>query len=469
MPVPEAYFQFVMDYAPYLYVTPSVGPDLTWGKAAFAAGFSVDFLYEAYFDPQFEARSNDIEAKITELCDWTITQQVTDQDAQAYGGFLSTQTSTACYSVDACRTAPALLKAYELTSNTLYLNSAKLAVGTFLFNMQHAPSTLGIHDRYYGGFARAVDTEDVWQGQMDVECLYGLSALGMLSESDPADQSKYQTMVQDAVNFYRPGVEELELFFDPSPSGDGKWHRTGLGDDTVYDDSIAYALLGLYDYEGYSGTVRKAYEAMNAAAPAQYAAYNPAIAWAGYVNAQKNTVACDYYDAVSAGILSKIRRAHDKLAYDFSAKTINAHPEEFMFWGVKHADWSAVENKQAMATVSWVGQHLLDYEPPLTRFIQVLNSKGENFTLFPIVEAGEDAAYGEGFDFKGIVLAGKAEEILLEPGYIFNDYIVLHVFTPLRRQDKVRRNGVDYEVIAVQDFTFQNQVAFKKATCRRMR
>lgn len=162
MPVPEAYYQFVMDYAPYLHVTPEAGPDLTWGKAAFAAGFAVDFLYETYFDPQFDNRSDEIEAKIVELADWILTQQVTDSNKQAYGGFVSIEDGTACYSVDVGRTVPALLKAYELTSNIDYLNSAKLAIGTFLFNMQQNPSTLGIHDRYYGGFARALDTTDTW-------------------------------------------------------------------------------------------------------------------------------------------------------------------------------------------------------------------------------------------------------------------------------------------------------------------
>lgn len=237
MPVPEAYYQFVMDYAPYLYVTPQAGPDLTWGKAAFAAGFAVDFLYEAYFDPQFDNRSDEIEAKIVELADWILTQQITDSQKQAYGGFISAETSTICYSVDVGRTVPALLKTYELTSNMDYLNSAQLAAGTFLFNMQQKPSVLGVHDRYYGGFARAVDTADMWQPQMDVESLYGLIALRMLCESDPSNKTKYQTMIQDAVNFYRLGIEGLSLFFDPLPSGDGTWHRVGLGDDTIYDDS----------------------------------------------------------------------------------------------------------------------------------------------------------------------------------------------------------------------------------------
>jgi hypothetical protein len=469
MPVPEAYYQFVMDYAPYVYVTPEAGPDLTWGKAAFAAGFAVDFLYEAYFDPQFDNRSDEIEAKIVELADWVLTQQVTDSQKQAYGGFISTEASTACYSVDVDRTVPALLKAYELTSNVDYLNSAKLAASTFLFNMQQKPSVLGVHDRYYGGFARAVDTEDVWQPQMDVESLYGLVALGMLCESDPSNKTKYQTMIQDAVNFYRPGIEGLSLFFDPLPSGDGAWHRVGLGDDTIYDDSLAYALLGLYDYESFSDAVQKTYQAVNAiGATPQYPAYNSAVCWAGYINVKAKTLACDYYDAVTAGILAKIRQHHDKIAYVFSTKTINAHADEFMFWGPKHADYAPVENKQAMATVCWLGQLLLGYEAPLTRFTQVLNSKGENLTLYSITQTGEATVYGEGIDLKTIVLPGKAEEILLEPGYVFNDYLVLHVFAPVRRHDKITRNGTDYEVTGIQDFTFKDQVAYRKATVRRL-
>ncbi|MCL4410229.1 MAG: hypothetical protein M1356_07960, partial [Gammaproteobacteria bacterium] len=62
----------------------------------------------------------------------------------------------------------------------------------------------------------------------------------------------------------------------------------------------------------------------------------------------------------------------------------------------------------------------------------------------------------------------KAEEILLEPGYIVNDYLVLHVFAPVRRHDKVTRNGIDYEVTSIQDFTFKDEVAFRKATLRRL-
>ena len=467
--VPDAYYEFIMDYAPYVYVVPESGPDMTWGRAAFAAAFAIDFLYEAYFDEEFDDRSAEIEAKIVELADWMLTQQCTDSEKQAYGGFKSAESSAQYYSVDACRTVPALLKAYELTSNAAYLNGATLAGATFLYNMQHKPSQLGVHDRYYGGFARAVTLADTWLQQMDVECLYGLIALKMLCESDPANKSTYEAMMVDAIGFYRQGFEGFYVYYDPPPIGDDRWHRTDPAESTIFDDPLAYALLGLYDFEGWSSTVQKAYAFVNAiGASPTYPAYNPAICWAGYIDVTARTPACDYYDNVTAGILAQIRRDRDKSAYEFSVKIISKYPSEFMFWGAKHADYSFVENKQAMATVCWLAQLLLSYESPVTRFTQILNSKGENLTLHPVTEAGERTAYGAGIDVKAIVLPAKAEEVLLEPGYVTNDYLTLHVFAPVRRRDKIRRNGEDYEILSVQNFTFKGDVAFRKITCRRL-
>lgn len=467
--VPEAYYEYVMEHAPYLYVVPDVGPDLSWGRAAFAAGFAVDFLFEAYFHPQFDAQSNEIEAKIVELADWILTQQCTNAEKLAYGGFKSTENSTEYHAVDACRTVPALLKAYELTSNAAYLDSAVLACNVFLFNMQHKPSEMGVHNRYYGGFARVVTLSDQWLPQMDVVCLHGLSALRMLCEVDPANRPRYEAIMADAVNFYRVGLEECFDYYSAPPSGDGFWHRVDQANRVIIDDSLAYALFGLYDYEGWSNTVQKAYSFINAiGASPRYPAYNPAVCWAGYLDAVFKVPDCDYYDAVTAGILAPIRRDHDKAAYEFSVKVILAHADEFMFWGVKHADYSYVENKQAMATVCWLGQLLLAYEAPVTRFTQILNSKGENLTLYPITAAGEKTTYGKGVDVKAIVLPAKAEELLLEPGYVVQDYCTLHVFAPVCRHDKIRRNGVDYEVHTIQDYTFGGEFVYRKANCRRL-
>ena len=73
-----------------------------------------------------------------------------------------------------------------------------------------------------------------------------------------------------------------------------------------------------------------------------------------------------------------------------------------------------------------------------------------------------------GIELPAIVLPAKTEELLLEPGYVTSDYLTLYVFAPLRRRDKVRRNGVDYEVVSVQEFTFKGEIAFHKASCRRL-
>lgn len=467
--VPEAYYQFVMDYAPYVYVIPPDTPDTEWGKAAFAAAFAIDFLYEAYFDKQFEDRRTEINSKIVNLADWILTQQCTNNIKLAYGGFKSNENSTHYYSVDACRVIPSILKAYELTNNADYLNAAVLAGATFLYNMQHKPSELGIHDKYYGGFARAVTNADAWLQQMDIECLYGLIGLKMLCKHDSANKSKYETMITDAIDFYRSGFEQFYLYYDPPPNGDADWHRVGLSEKTIYDDSFAYALLGLYNYEDWTTTVQKIYNFINAiGANAQYPAYNPAVCWAGYIDVISRSPACNYYDAVTAGILWKIRKGHDRPSLWFSMKIINMHQDQIMYWGVKHDDFGFVENKKAMATVCWLSLMYLNYEEPSTRFTQVLRSKGENVTLYSIVETGEKVSYGEPVNIQAIVSPTRIGEILIESGYLIEDYITAYVFTPLRHHDKLRWKGRDYEVQSVQPFSFKRETAYFKAVCRRL-
>jgi len=457
--VPEAYYQFIMDYAPYVYVIPPDTPDPAWGRAAFAAAFAIDFLSEAYNSKQFENKKTDIYNKIVNLADWILTQQCTDPAKKAYGGFKSNETSTYYYSVDACRVIPSLLRAYDVTNDEDYLNAAKLAGATFLKTMQDQQA--------YGGFARAVTIADAWLLQMDVECLYGLIGLKMLAEKyDTANASTYEDIMNKAANFLRQGLENLWLYYDPA---DDKWHRIGLSENEIYDDPFAYALLGLYEYEGWSLTCQKIYNFINSIrASAQYPAYNPAVCWAGYIDVISRFAACDYYDAVTSGILWKIRKAHDKPSFEFSMKIIDKHQDEFMFWGAKHTDYSYVENKKAMATVCWLSLLYLNYEEPTTRFKQILRSNGENITLYQIREASEQTSYGEDIDIKAIVSPARAEETLIEPGYILNDYITIHVFAPIRHHDKIRRKGTDYEVLDLQTFDFRGETIYFKAYCRRL-
>jgi hypothetical protein len=149
-------------------------------------------------------------------------------------------------------------------------------------------------------------------------------------------------------------------------------------------------------------------------------------------------------------------------------KIIDKHQSEFMFWGVKHADYSYVENKQAMATVAWLSLLYLNYEDPITRFTQILRSKGENVILYPVREAANTISYGDGIDVKAIVSPARVDEILIEPGYIINDYLTIHVFAPIRHHDKIRRKGVDYEVLDIQEFDFQGETTYRRAVCRRL-
>lgn len=458
--VPETYYAFVMNFAPYVYVVPPDTPDPTFGRAAFAAAFAIDFLYEAYGAKQFEDRKTDIYNKIVSLADWLLTQQCTDPQKKAYGGFKSNETSPYYYSVDACRVIPSLLKAYELTGDVDYLDAAILAGKTFLKTTQEQQPD-------YGGFARAVDINDNWLLQLDVECLYGLVGLKMLAETyDVANASLYQNMMAKAVGFLREGFEDLWLHFDPS---DGRWHRVGLNENEVYDDCFAYALLGLYEYEGWSPSCRKVYSFLNSAGSSnKYAAYNAAVCWAGYIDVVSRSPACDYYDAVTAGILWRVRRDHDKPSLAYSMRIVERHAEEFMFWGVKHADYSPVENKWAMATVCWLARLFLNYEEPVTRFTQLLRAHGEWITLYPVVAVGESTSHGESIEIQAFVENARTDEVLAEPGYLISDYVTVYTFTPLRIRDKIRVGSVDYEVLGVQAFDWRGDPAYYRAYCRRL-
>ena len=456
--VPEAYYNFIMDYAPYPYIVPPNTPDPNV-KAVIAAAFAIDFLYEAYNANQFSDRKTAIYNKIVSLADWVLTQQCTNSSKKAYGGFKSDENSTYYYSVDACRVIPSLLKAYELTKNSNYLNAAKLAAGTFLKTMQD--------QQPYGGFARAVDIDDNWLLQLDIECLYGLIGLKMLAEKyDVANASLYQSMMSKAVNFLRDGFENLWLYFDPS---DGEWHRIGLNENEVYDDCFAYALLGLYEYEGWSLSCQKVYNFINTIrASAQHPAYNPAICWAGYIDVATRFPACNFYDAVTSGILWKIRAAYDKPSLAYSMQVINKHQSEFMFWGPKFDDYSPIENKWSMVTVCWLARFFLNYADPVTNFTRLLDLHGENLQLYPVREATDKISYGEPLDVKGVVMMGMAGEIIIESGYMLEDHITVYTFLPIRVHDKIKRAGVDYEVKTVQCFMLNGQPEYYKSVCRRL-
>jgi hypothetical protein len=534
--VPEAYYEFVMHYAPFFYVIPTnlasdavadqkevivadgtkfqagfpveikddahaewnevdsvlgnvvtmknnlattyyvsksgkvEGPDQAFMRGTFPAAFAIEFLYEACSAAQFLSRQASILAKIVSLADWLLTQQCVNDTKKAYGGFKNGESSTEYWSIDAGRAIPALLKAYELAEDEDYLDAAKLAGETFLYNMQHQPAVLGVHDRYYGGFAKFVDINDDWSQEMQIEDLYDLISLKMLADTyDVANKTKYEMMMSDAVGFLRDGFEDFCLWFDPKPTGDGKWHRVGLNETEIYDDPFSFALLGLYTYEAWSLTCQKVYAFLQGIkGSAQYPGYDPSICWPGYMDVVSRFAACPYYDAITSGILSSIRRERDRPAYKFSILIIDKYQDEFLFWGPVFTDYSPITAQKAMANVTWLGRFFLNYEEPLTSFTRILSSHGETVELYPIRQAVETVSYGEPIEITAVVSPTKVEEILIEPGYYLNDYIAIYTFLPVRHHDKVRRKGEDYELQSVQAFTFQNETIFFKSAGRRL-
>jgi hypothetical protein len=446
------------------------GPDPAFMRGTFPAAFAVEFLYEAYSSSQFSSRQAAILAKIVGLADWLLTQQCVNDAKRAHGGFKNGESSIEYWSIDAGRAIPALLKAYELTDDADYLDAAKLAGDTFLYNMQTQPVALGVHDKYYGGFAKFVDIDDDWSQEMAVEDLYDLIGLKMLRDSyDVANETKYETMMSDAVGFLRGGFEDFFLWFDPKPTGDGEWHRVGVNETEIYDDPFSFALLGLYTYEAWSLTCQKVYAFLQGIkGSAQYPGYDPSICWPGYVDVVSRFAACPYYDAITSGILGKIRKERDRPAYKFSMLVIDKYQNEFLFWGPIFTDYSPIAAQKAMANVTWLGRFFLNYEEPLTSFTGILNSHGETVELYAIREATETTLYAEPLDIAATVSPMKVEQILIEPGYYLNDYIAIYTFLPVRHHDKVRRKGEDYDLQSVQPFTFQNETIYFKSIGRRL-
>jgi hypothetical protein len=436
------------------------GPDPAFGRGAFPAAFAIDFLYQAYSSTQFQSNKTDILNKITVLADFILTQQCINQAKKAYGGFASAEGGTQYWSIDAGRCVPSLLEAYDLTSDVRYLNAAKLAGSTFLQTMQNKQT--------YGGFARSVDINDSWMLELDVESLYCLIGLNLLANKyDTANATVYQAIMSKAVGFFRYGLENLYLDFDPS---DGKWHRVGLTENDIYDDSIGFALLGLYTYEGWSSSCQQVYRFLQSIkATANYPAYNPSISWPGYIDVVNRFADCPYYDDITMGILASIRQAHDKPSYALSMLILNKYQDNFLIWGPIFTDYSAVVgSSKAMANVTWLGRFFLNYQDPITDFNSLVNLSGESLSLFPVQEAADSVSWGDALSVKAVVAVGAVGEIVLEPGYITEDHLTLYSLLPIRVHDKIRRLGVDYEVTTVQCLDVKGDPQYYKSACRKL-
>jgi hypothetical protein len=171
---------------------------------------------------------------------------------------------------------------------------------------------------------------------------------------------------------------------------------------------------------------------------------------------------------VTSGILWKIRKDRDPASYKLSMQVIEKYQNEFLYWGPLFADFKPVTLQKAMANVSWLARLFLNYEEPSTRFTKILSGKGETVWLHPISQSAETISYGEPLDILAVVSPLRAEEVILEAGYILSDYVVFYTFIPVRVHDKIRRRGEDYELQSVLPFTYENQIIYFKSVGRRL-
>jgi hypothetical protein len=95
-----------------------------------------------------------------------------------------------------------------------------------------------------------------------------------------------------------------------------------------------------------------------------------------------------------------------------------------------------------------------------SRFKQILNAIGETVTFHP--EGGEPT------EIKAVISPARADEIIIEPGYITTDYITVYTSAPLQHRDKIKREDITYEVYGVQMFSWKGETAYFKANCRRL-
>jgi len=149
-------------------------------------------------------------------------------------------------------------------------------------------------------------------------------------------------------------------------------------------------------------------------------------------------------------------------------QVIQKHYKEFMYWGPLFTDYSPITAQKAMANNAWLSQLFLNYSDPVTNMSQLLNLNGEGLILYPIQQAADQVSYGEALDIQGLVTLGTAGEIVIEPGYMLEDHITVYTFLPIRVHDKVRRAGVDYEVLTVQQFDLNGDPEYYKSVCRRL-
>jgi len=318
----------VLRHAPYKQVTHGSGiPNPKIGRAPGSACEVIRFLAVLARNDPSDAEAM---AKAKTLADWVIGLQDMRDGSPTFGGVPSTPDLPApanryFYAIDAGFCGGALFAVYDLTKEDRFLRSG-LRFADFLVHMQSGAGRP--YSRPAGepdGFCEFVVNAGqgvAWNCDRHVK---NLSALPVLRRAAVlSGNPRYEIAAKSAREFLVDGLAGAWEHADAKALADcgqtpcqGVWRRVqgpqGQPDTFVYGDTLAYALRGLFEYEGPSPAVRKLYDTFAGyrGRDPKSRRYDGRIAFAGYMhpaNASPDAFSA-YYDLVTLGILHGLRRA----------------------------------------------------------------------------------------------------------------------------------------------------------------
>lgn len=256
------------------------------------------------------------------LSDWIVSLQKASRHLPIAGGVpstpdLATPANTYHYAIDAVFCADAMMDMAGLTEEDKYMRSA-LAFGGFLLAMMRDENGNRRRDVTSSGLCEAViqgsSTDPAWNCRRYTKSLMALPVLARLHALRP--ERGYRTAADQIRKTLMDGLEGFWEYAE-GPVRQPQWRRIqgshGEPDYFVYGDTLAYALQGLFRFEGASPDVRRFYQRLmdiRSCTP-DTAGFDPRIALPGYITAQD--AAPDplsaYYDVVTSGLLHPVRMA----------------------------------------------------------------------------------------------------------------------------------------------------------------
>jgi hypothetical protein len=260
-----------------------------------------------------------------ELGDWILSIQENDAHQLHFGAVPSTPdlappSNRYFYTIDAAFCGEAMFELARITQERRFMTSA-LGFATFLVHMSEGPAPR-LSTARPGGFCEFIVASGppIWNCNRYVKNLVALPFLRAMTRH--TGDARYEAVAYSAREFLLPGLEGAWEYAEANPSCAARnctpvWRRIQgpyrEPDMFVYGDTLAYALRGLFEYEGLSPDVRRLYAGFSSfkGTGPRTLLYDGRIAFPGYVRPALKAPDefSAYYDTVTLGLLHRLRRA----------------------------------------------------------------------------------------------------------------------------------------------------------------